>query len=101
MKAFEEITSHVWGFPLLPKDKHVEPLSNMPAYVEMKDFTHHYQGPADWTEGISWPEKCATTAEILLRFQARWWMWWVCVGGALTLSTLSDDLSDRREIIAS
>lgn len=92
MEAFEEITSRVLGFPLLPKDKHVEPLSNTPAYVEMKDFTGHYQRPADWAEGISWPEKCATTAEISLRFQTRW-RW----GGV----TLSDDLADTWEITAS
>lgn len=65
----------------------------MAAYVKMKDFTSHYQKPADCREGISWPSKCATTAEILLWFQALW--------RGVSLSALSDDLDDGREINAS
>lgn len=40
----------------------------MPAYVKMKDFTSHYQNPADCTEGISWPSEmcyfCKDLAQI-------------------------------------
>lgn len=67
----------------------------------MKDFTRHYQRPADWTEGISRPEKCATTAEISLRFPTQWRCRGGGWGGGVTLSALPDDLGDRQQIIAS
>lgn len=41
----------------------------MPAYVKMKDLTSHYQKPTDCSQGISWPEKCATTAKIFVWFR--------------------------------
>lgn len=62
----------------------------MPAYVKMKDFTSHYQKPADCSGGISWLQKCATTAKICSDFRHS--------GLRVRVSALLDDLDDWQEI---
>lgn len=75
----------------------MEPLSNTPAYVEMKDFTRHYQRPADGMRVLAGLRNVLQLQRSRSDFRHG--------GGAgmrvVTLSALSDDLGDRREISAS